>query len=716
MTDSADTGDDPLARNRLDAEASPYLRQHADNPVNWQPWDETALERAREADRPIFLSVGYSSCHWCHVMAEESFEDDAVAARLNDSFVPIKVDREERPDLDSLYITVCQLVRGQAGWPLTVFCTPEGKPFFVGTYFPKEAKRDQPGFKQLVDHVAEAWTDPAEREEIEARADQWTAAAKGELEAVPDAGEAPDADFLDAAASDAVRRADRRHGGFGRGQKFPNPPRVDLLLRAADRTGTAEYRTVVRETLDAMAAGGLYDHLGGGFHRYCTDPEWVVPHFEKMLYDQAGLVRTFLAGAQLLGEDRYAEVAEGTLRFVERELRHDEGGFFATLDARSTYEGQRVEGAYYVWTPEDVHAAIPDEVDADLFAGRYGVDETGNFEPEQEVAGAVESWTVLTESASIAELAAAHDLDESEVAARLATAREQARAYRAERPRPPRDEKVLAGWNGLMISAFAEAGLVRDERYAEVAAAALAFVRDRLWDGDRLARRWKDGDVNGVGYLEDYAFLARGALHTYEATGDVAHLAFAIEVAGGLVDRFYDADQGTLYFTPAGGESLVARPQELSDASTPSSTGVAVETLDALAHFTTDDEFATVATAVTETHATTLEESPLQHAAFTLAADARAVGRHELTVAAAELPAEWRATLAERYLPLRLLSVRPPTDEELAPWLDTLALEEAPPIWAGRSARDGPTVYACRNRACSPPRDDLAAALDWTPT
>ncbi|MFC7234015.1 thioredoxin domain-containing protein [Halosegnis marinus] len=705
---------DPLARNRLDEEASPYLRQHADNPVHWQPWDDAALDAARERDRPIFLSVGYSSCHWCHVMAEESFEDEGIAATLNESFVPVKVDREERPDLDSLYITVCRLVRGQAGWPLTVFCTPEGKPFFVGTYFPPEAKRNQPGFRQLVEHVAAAWDDPEEREEIEARAEQWTAAARGELEDVPDApGEAPDAEFLDGAAASAVRGADRDHGGFGRGQKFPNPPRVDLLLRAADRTGTEVYADVARETLDAMAAGGLHDHLGGGFHRYCTDPEWVVPHFEKMLYDQAGLVRTFLAGHQLLGEERYADAARGALAFVERDLTHEDGGFFSTLDARSPYEGQRVEGAYYVWTPEDVRAAVGDDTDADLFAARYGVTEAGNFEPEQDVTGSTESWTVLTESASVASLAAEFDLPEDEVEERLDRATDRARDYRAERPAPNRDEKVLAGWNGLMVSAFAEAGIALDERYAEVAADALGFVRERLWDGERLSRRWKDSDVKGDGYLEDYAFLARGALNTYEATGDADHLAFALDLARALVRDFYDDAAGTLYFTPAGGESLVARPQELGDSSTPSSTGVAVETLDALSHFTTDDTFAEVAETVVETHASTLESDPLQHAAFVLAADALAVGRTELTVAADGLPDAWRATLAERYLPLRLLSVRPPTDEEMESWLDRLGLDEAPPIWNARGARDGPTVYACRNRACSPPRDDLAAALDW---
>ena len=730
---SDDASADPLSRNRLDEEASPYLRQHADNPVNWQPWDEAALAAAERTDRPVFLSVGYSSCHWCHVMAEESFEDPAVADRLNESFVPVKVDREERPDLDSLYITVCKLVRGQAGWPLTVFCTPEGKPFFVGTYFPTESKRNRPGFRQLVDRIAEAWDDSDERAEMEERAEQWTAAARGELEEVPESpGDAPDAAFLDSAASSAVRRADREHGGFGRGQKFPSPSRVELLLRAADRTGTDTYAEVARETLDAMAAGGLYDHLGGGFHRYCTDREWVVPHFEKMLYDQAGLARTFLAGHQLFGTDRYAEVARGTLRFVERELRHEAGGFFSTLDARSEFRGERVEGAYYVWTPEDVTAAVADPADAQLFRAHYGVTEPGNFEPEQELDEPVEGWNVLTKGASVAELADEFSLPESAVSQGLACAHRAAREYRAERPRPPRDEKVLAGWNGLMISAFAETGLVLNERYADVAADALSFVRERLWDGDALARRWKDGDVQGDGYLGDYAFLARGALNTYEVTGDIEQLAFALELARVIVRDFYDADRGTLYFTPEDGESLVARPQALDDSSTPSSTGVAVDTLDALSAFTPDDTFAEVAATVTETHASTLESGPLEYAAFVLGADALAVGRRELTVAAEGLPDRYRETLADRYLPLRLLSVRPPTTAGLDAWLDTLGMSEAPSIWAGREARGraerdreagereqgdrtgrGPTVYACRDRACSPPQSEMADALDW---
>ncbi len=702
-----------LDRNRLDEEASPYLRQHADNPVNWQPWDEAALEAARETDRPIFLSIGYSACHWCHVMEEESFADEAVAEVLNEAFVPIKVDREERPDVDSVYMTVCQLVTGRGGWPLSAFLTPDGRPFYVGTYFPRDPKQGMPGFLELCRRVADSWNDPDQREEMENRADQWTAAAEDELEGTstpPDeAREPPDADFLDSAASSALRAADREYGGFGRsGPKFPNPGRLHLLLRAYDRTGREDYREVVEETLTAMANGGMYDHLGGGFHRYATDRSWTVPHFEKMLYDQATLAPAYLAGYQVTGEERYADVARETFAFVERELQHAGGGFFSTLDAQSEdpETGEREEGAFFVWTPEAVEEVIEDGTDADLFRGRFGVTRSGNFE---------DGKTVLTLSEPVESLAESHGLDEGEVRERLDHAVEQAREYRETRPRPARDEKVLAGWNGLMISAYAEGALVLDPDLAATADRALSFVRERLWDAEegRLTRRWKDGDAKVTGYLEDYAFLGRGALDLYQATGDVEHLGFAMDLARVVTEEFWDAEERTLYFTPESGESLVARPQELGDQSTPSSTGVAASLLLDLAHFSPDERFREVAEGVLDTHAKTVETDPLGHATLALAADTRAVGSLELTVAADSLPEAWRERLAETYLPDRLLTVRPPTDDGLSGWLDALGLATTPSIWAGREARDGPTLYACRSFTCSPPTDDVEEALEW---
>ena len=702
-----------LDRNRLDEEASPYLRQHADNPVNWQPWDEAALEAARETGRPVFLSIGYSACHWCHVMEEESFADEEVAEVLNEHFVPIKVDREERPDVDSVYMTVCQLVTGRGGWPLSAFLTPDGRPFYVGTYFPRDPKQGMPGFLELCRRVADSWNDPDQREEMEDRADQWTAAAEDELEGTPtpadEPREPPDADFLDSAASSALRAADREYGGFGRsGPKFPNPGRLHLLLRAHDRTGREEYREVVEETLTAMADGGMYDHLGGGFHRYATDRSWTVPHFEKMLYDQATLVPAYLAGYQVAGEERYADVARETFAFVEREMQHDEGGFFSTLDAQSEdpETGEREEGAFFVWTPEEVEEPVGDELDAGLFRDRYGISRSGNFEGGK---------TVLTLSGAVESLAEEYGIDESEVRERLDRAAAQAREYRETRPRPPRDEKVLAGWNGLMVSAFAEGALVLDPGLAEPAKRALSFVRERLWDADarRLTRRWKDGDAKVTGYLEDYAFLGRGALDLYQATDEVEHLAFAMDLARVVTEEFWDVEERTLYFTPESGESLVARPQELGDQSTPSSTGVAASLLLDLAHFSPDERFREVAEGVLDTHAKTVETNPLQHATLALAADTRAVGSLELTVAADALPGAWRERLAERYLPDRLLTVRPPTENGLSRWLDALGLATAPPIWAGREARDGPTLYACRSFTCSPPTGDIEEALSW---
>ncbi|NHN40286.1 thioredoxin domain-containing protein [Halorubellus sp. JP-L1] len=718
----------PTDRNRLDEEASPYLRQHADNPVNWQPWDDAALEAAREQDKPIFLSVGYSACHWCHVMEDESFQDDDVAALLNEQFVPIKVDREERPDVDSIYMTVCQTVTGRGGWPLSAWLTPEGKPFYVGTYFPKEPRRNMPGFEGLLERIAESWQDDEDRREMESRADQWTAAARDRLQDVPSAGaDAPGDDLLVDAAGAIQRSADREHGGFGnQGPKFPQEARLHVLLRAHHDTGGESYADVARETLDAMADGGLYDHVGGGFHRYCTDRDWTVPHFEKMLYDNAELARLYLAGHQVFDDDdRYATVVEETFAFLERELRHPDGGLYATLDAQSeTPDGDHEEGAFYVWTPERVADAVAasddcDPVDADLFCERYGVTESGNFEND---------WTVLTISKPVAELAEPHDLDADAVRARLERARDAVFDARSERPRPRRDAKILAGWNGLAISALAEGAIVlEDDAYADLAGDALAFVREHLWDEDaqRLSRRavpvdgdgsldeHRDGslDVQGEGYLEDYAFLARGAFDHYQATGDVESLSFARDLADVVHEEFYDADAGSVFFTPDSGEDLVVRPQEVRDQSTPSSLGVACDVLLSLSHFATDDRYEAVVETVLERHGSRIEASPVEHPSLALVGDRYRSGDAELTLACDDRPAEFRETLAATYLPRRVVAQRPATADGLAAWLDALELDAAPPIWADRDARDGPTAYACRSFACSPPAASLEDAI-----
>ena len=701
----------PIERNRLDEEESPYLTQHADNPVNWQPWDDTALDAAAELDRPIFLSIGYAACHWCHVMEDESFMNDAIAERLNDHFVPIKVDREERPDVDSVYMTACQVTTGRGGWPLSAWLTPDGRPFQLGTYFPPEPKRGMPGFGDLLDDIAESWE--TDRDGIETRAEQVTAAVRRQLEETseaPAAGSRSVSNVLESAA-DAVRyRADREHGGFGSGNKFPQPSRLHALFRAYDRTGNEAYRTVALEALDAMARGGLVDHVGGGFHRYCVDEEWTVPHFEKMLYDNAELPRAYLTGYQLTGDETYARVVRDTLSFVERELTHEAGGFYSTLDAQSeTSSGTKAEGAFYVWTPTAVHDALETERDAELWCERFGVTAAGNFEGR----------TVPNVTRSVPELATAFDLDEAAVRDRLARATTRLREHREQRPRPARDEKILAGWNGMAIAAFAEAAVVLDDdHFADVAVDALEFVRSRLWDEQsaRLARRYKDGDVAVDGYLDDYAFLARGALACYEATGEVDHLAFALDLARAIVAEFWSADDGTLYFTPERAADLVTRPQELTDGSTPAAAGVAAETLLALAPFTSA-EFETVVETLLSTHASRIEESPLKYVTLAQAADRFETGMLEITVAADAMPDEWLRKTGERYLPDGLVTMRPPSEERLESWLDALDLGSVPPVWADRVPRDGaPTVYVCREFTCSPPYHDIDEALDWLST
>jgi len=695
----------PVSRNRLAAEESPYLQAHADNPVNWQPWDDEALESAREHDVPIFLSVGYAACHWCHVMADESFDDEAVASVLNEQFVPVKVDREERPDVDSIYQTICQQVSGRGGWPLSVWLTPEGKPFQVGTYFPKEPKRGMPGFEELLRNIASSWNDPAEREKIEERASQWAGAVDRELESVPEETKEPEEDALESAAKAAVRGADRQHGGWGTGPKFPQTSRIELLLRAYERTEEDVYLDVVTETLDVMANGGMYDHIGGGFHRYATDRDWTVPHFEKMLYDNAELPRTYLAAYQMTDDERYATVTRETLQFVERELTHEDGGFFSTLDAQSEGpSGEREEGAFFLWTPEEIYDAVDDEAAARLFCDRFGVTKRGNFEGK----------TVLTIEKSIEELAETHDRLPEEVTELLATAKEQVADVRDTRPRPPRDEKVLASWNGLMISAFAQAAIVLDESFADPAADALSFVRDHLWDGESLQRRYKDGVAKFDGYLEDYAFLARAAFDLFQATRDIDHLSFAMSLTTAIEEQFWDESAGTLYFTPADGEELITRPQQLMDQSTPSSAGVAAELFDMLNHFRTDDRFATIAEQVVETHGNRIAASPLQHASLVMAADAVTNGVLELTLVADEMPDDWRTELADRYHGARILAWRPPGEDQLDEHLEQLGLDEAPPIWKGRDQiNEKPTVYACRSFTCSPGRTDIVRSLNW---
>ncbi|MFP4175367.1 MAG: thioredoxin domain-containing protein [Halobacteriales archaeon] len=668
-----------MTRNRLADEKSPYLQQHADNPVDWNPWEERAFEEARERDAPVFLSVGYSACHWCHVMEEESFEDEGTARLLNENFVSVKVDREERPDIDNVYQKVCQMATGRGGWPLSVFLTPDKRPFFVGTYFPDEPRRGTPSFDEVLESVAEAWEN--KRDELEDRADDWARGIESESSpGVASPGEAPD-DLVVTAGGALVDEADRTNGGFRGGQKFPHPTRLDVLLRAHERTGRDVFLDIARETADAWIRGGLHDHVGGGFHRYCTDSNWTVPHFEKMLYDNAEIPRVLLDLHRVTGDECYADAARRCFDFLEREMLAPEGGFYSTLSAQSDRDGERVEGAFYVWTPDEARAALGD--DASLFVDRYGVTDGGNFEGRN----------VLTVSRTVEELAEERDETVGGTHEALEQVRERARVEREDRPRPDRDEKVLASWNGLAVSALAQGGVVLDDRYAELADDALSFVRETLWNDGTLSRRYKDGEVAVDGYLDDYAFVARGTLDLFGATGDVDALRFALELGDGIVDEFLK--DGTLYYTPASGEELVARPRETTDASTPASAGVAADVLVALSSF--DDSFEKPAREAVDALVPDAERQPVGHESVVLAAN-----RHvdPVEVVPVDEHAAWRDALASTYAAGALIAPRPPTDEEIAERFGELA---DAPVWKGREKRDGGTGYVCRSFTCSPP-------------
>ncbi len=558
----------PAAPNRLIAEDSPYLRQHAHNPVDWYPWGPEALERARTEQRPILLSIGYSACHWCHVMERESFEDATIAARMNELFVCVKVDREERPDLDTVYMNAVQLMTGSGGWPLTVVLTPEGEPFFGGTYFPPEDRWGRPGFPRILEAIASAWAD--KKSEI----DRSAASVRAGLERFSNF--APDASALTAAtlstAAETLRGAiDGDEGGFGRAPKFPNATALNFLLRQAWRTGRADLLDPVVLTLRKMARGGIRDHVGGGFHRYSVDEHWLVPHFEKMLYDNAQLLELYADAHRLTNEPEFRRVAECIADYLLREMRHTEGGFFSTQDADTDGE----EGLTYVWTLSEMNQILGDAL-APLVTRWFQVDEAGNFaEPGSKV-----RRSILHVQLELADLAKLFHVSTEEAARQIETGRARLLAVRQQRPQPGRDEKVLASWNGLVARALIRAGsgLGRKD-WIDAGAAALAFIDRHLrrGDGAALHRTWKDGRARYDGILDDHAQVAVAHLDLFENAGRQASLERALELAELLLEQFEDPENGGFFLTARDHEPLIDRPRSPFDGSLPSGNAVAVE-------------------------------------------------------------------------------------------------------------------------------------------
>jgi len=654
--------------NRLAAETSPYLRQHADNPVDWRPWGEEARAEARASDRPILLSIGYSACHWCHVMAHESFEDPTVASVVNELFVPIKVDREERPDVDAIYMEATQVMTGSGGWPLTAFLTPAGEPFFTGTYFPPEASPGRPSFLQVCRAIDDAWRH--RRTEVEDQAAQLTSHLAAS--SLPAAVGSPEAGALADACDRLVADHDSTWGGFGRAPKFPQTMSLDLLLRHHDRSGDPAALAVVVRSLDTMAAGGIHDHLGGGFARYSVDERWLVPHFEKMLYDEALLARVYLHAWQLTAVDRYRRVLEDIVAYVLRELRHGEGGFFAAEDADS--EG--VEGKFYVWTAEQFQAALG--IDAEPAAAWWGVTEGGNFE----------GVTILNRLHAPA--------DEVEPPL-IADARRRLLEERERRVRPGLDDKVLTEWNALMVATLAEAGAATGNRlWIDEAVRTAEFLLAHLRTAEgRWLRSWQDdGDLGRAQHLAlavDYAALVDAFTRLAETTGQARWIAAARTVADDLLRLFWDPVGAGFFTTGDDAERLIARTKDLTDNATPSANSTAALALLRLAALTGEGRYRSHAEEAVAAVVGVAAQHPSAFAHLLAAVDLLVHGIDEVAVVG-DVPALVLA-VQTRFLPGAVLA-----------WGE----QYPSPLWEGRT--DG-HAYVCRDFTCAAPVDDPDALV-----
>jgi uncharacterized protein len=671
--------------NRLVNETSPYLLQHKDNPVDWYPWGEEALKRAREEDKPVLLSVGYSACHWCHVMERESFEDDETARMMNENFVNIKVDREERPDIDSIYMAAVQALTRHGGWPMTVFLTPDGAPFYGGTYFPPIPSRGMPSFQQLLLSVVDAYEN--RREEVLQNAQAVRDYLQASTAAVIPEAETSGTELLDRAAGVLLSQLDRRFGGFGGAPKFPQAMNLEVLLRHHHRTGERSALDGVELTCRQMANGGIYDQLGGGFSRYSVDGYWLVPHFEKMLYDNALLSRLYLETYQATGDAFYRRIAEETLDYVLRDMTSEAGGFYSAEDADS--EGE--EGKFYVWTPEELEAALdPDE--ARLAARYWDVTERGNFEGKNILHVARPPEAVADE----------FGVSPEELWARIAGIRAKLFAVREERVRPGRDEKILAAWNGLMLRSFALAARVTGrEDYREAAIENATFIVEKLIEDGRIHRSYKDGRARFNGYLEDYAMVADGLVALYEATFETRWLVEADALLDAVSELFWDEEKRAFYDTPADHEELVTRPRDVYDNAAPSGTSVATEVLLKLALFLDRSDYRQRAEDVLDELAGGMEKVPSGFGRLLCALDLSISETREVAIVGDPEAQDTRVlleTVYAGYLPNKVVAGRGPDDDEAGGLI---------PLLAQRPAREGKaTAYVCVHYACQTPTTD----------
>ena len=670
--------------NRLANETSPYLLQHANNPVDWYPWGEEALRRAQAEDKPILLSVGYSACHWCHVMERESFENADIAAQMNENFISVKVDREERPDIDSIYMTAVQAMTGHGGWPMTVFLTPDGKPFYGGTYFPPEDRGGMPSFPRVLEAISDAYRNSRgdvlqTTEHLLQRMRQMSAVGQQGFEPLTD-------EVMRLAMRKAASDFDPRHGGFGLQPKFPQPMTYEFLLRHYLRTEDSDALHMVELTLQRMAMGGIYDQIGGGFHRYSTDTFWLVPHFEKMLYDNALLVRLYLHAFQITGNPLYRRIVEETLEYVRREMTSPEGGFYSAQDADS--EG--VEGKFFIWLPQEITEALGDE-NGEVICRYYGVTPHGNFEGRN----------ILRVAMDAANLARDEGLGAAEFGELLARAKARLLAIRNERVAPGLDDKILTSWNGLMLAAFAEAAAALGrEDYAEIAKRNAEFLLANLLRDGRLLRTYKDGEAKLNGYLEDYAFLIDGLLALHEMSFDREHLDKAIELGNAMVDLFWDAPTGQFFDTGHDHEQLVVRPKDLTDNAIPCGSSMAVGVLLRLAVITDEGDLELRASSALRSVRQLMMTFPTAAGHWLGALDFYLSRPKEIVIVGERGDAGTDALLAEvyrHYIPNHvLLGSSGGSDEP----------NELPLLAARRKVNGLPTAYVCENYVCQLPVTD----------
>jgi uncharacterized protein len=696
--------------NRLAGEQSPYLLQHAHNPVDWYPWGEAAFEKARRENKPIFLSIGYSTCHWCHVMERESFENDKIAELLNRDYVAIKVDREERPDVDRIYMTFVQATTGGGGWPMSVWLTPQLQPFFGGTYFPPENRFGHPGFASILTQIADAWRD--QRGQIEDSAREVVQQLQKHITVEPGRSTAINTDLLGSGFSYFRRTFDALLGGFGGAPKFPRPSVYNFLLRYSARTKNQEALEMVLLTLREMAKGGMHDQLGGGFHRYAVDERWFVPHFEKMLYDQAQLAISYLEAFQITGDPQYAEVARRIFDYVLRDMIGPDGGFYSAEDADSVIDPEepkvKGEGAFYIWTADEIRDLLPQPT-ADWFCYRYGVAEGGNVanDPHNEF----NNRNILYQAMSVADTAMQFRQIEETVAEGLKQAEAILLEARSKRVRPHLDDKILTAWNGLMISAFALGGAVLgDERYAAAARRAAEFVLARMYDPQTgvLLRRYREGDAAIPGFLDDYSMFAQALIDLYETQFDLRHLETAIRLTEKQRERFEDPKDGGFFSTGEADGALVMRIKDDYDGAEPSGNSVALSNLLRLAQFTGRSDLRESADRLLAAFAPRLSVGAATLPQMLAACEYYLSEQRQIVIAGERGGPDTEALLRAiytRFVPNRIMLLADAaTREALAKWIPSLpSMHEV----NGRAA-----AYICKNYACQLPVTEVGALAE----